>query len=165
MWRDGASAESDLLPQDTGPGWYPSHMLKHEAVPVNSVKDVCVCVCVCDAVNCCNVVRNVSDSTSSGNDEVSGGEQSTKPVVTSVPSSFVTSVPNTVLEAAAEIGPENVGMRWEREASGTDSVSDIVAMKGRLKDCISFWKDAPCSGVARGGLGGQLPPLFSRTTS
>ena len=86
MWRDGASAESDLLPQDTGPGWYPSHMLKHEAVPVNSVKDVCVMQC---SGNCCNVVRNVSDS--GGNDEVSGGEQSTKPstpVVTSVPSSF-----------------------------------------------------------------------------
>ena len=109
-------------------------MLKHEAVPVNSVQDVCVMQCSCNV--------NVSDS--GGNGEVSGDEQSTNsptPVVTSVPSSFVTSVPNMVLEDAAEIGPENVGMRWERKSSGTDSVSDVVAVKGRLKDCISFWKD------------------------
>ena len=137
-------------------------MLKHEAVPVNSVQGVCVMQCSC------NVVRNVSDS--GGNGEVSGDEQSTNsptPVVTSVPSSFVTSVPNMVLEDAAEIGPENVGMRWERESSGTDSVSDVVALKGRLKDCISFWKDVirPPASIISTIESGYVLPLKSEPTS
>ena len=88
----------------------------------------------------CNV--NVSDSGRNGEDEQS--TNSPTPVVTSVPSSFVTSVPNMVLEDAAEIGPENVGMRWERESSGTDSVSDVVAVKGRLHFLLERCDQTPC---------------------
>ena len=54
--------------------WYPSHMLKHESVPVNSVQDVCVnmqmqCSGNCYTLHishniatytiCCNVVRKL----------------------------------------------------------------------------------------------------------
>ena len=113
---------------------------------------------------------NVNVSNSGGNGEVSGDEQSTNsptPVVTSVPSSFVTSVPNMVLEDAAEIDPENAGMRWERESSGTDSVSDVVALKGRLKDCISFWKDVirPPASIISTIESGYVLPLKSEPTS
>ena len=72
------------------------------------------------------------------------------------------------------MGPENVGMRWERESSATDSVSDVVAVKGRLKDCISFWKDVirpPASIISTIESGyvlplSQNPPhMFVLTTS
>ena len=56
MWRDGAS--TDFLSQDivSGEEVVSSHMLKHEAVPVNSVQDVCVNMQMQCSGNCCNVV-------------------------------------------------------------------------------------------------------------
>ena len=66
-----------------------------------------------------------------------------------------------MLEDAAEIGPENVGVRWETESSGTDNVSDVVAVKRRLKDS---WKDmirAPASIISTT----ESLPLKSEPTS
>ena len=110
--------------------WYPFHGLMHN----------CASVCEC-VLSCCDfsVVGGGGDCVIDSR----SGDEGPAHVVGSNPSPFVPSVHSQVLNAVGVNDLDSATVQWELESSVGDAVPDRVpvVVKGRLKSCISFWKE------------------------